>query len=241
MGMYDYLVCRCPLPGIPPFAANQQYQSKSLDCEMAEYEIGDDGKLRQCGRGAFQTEFDSAPIPFDGVLEFYHSNWAVAAYGMTFTPGGEDYESVTYEATFVDGRVQQIVETEREHKQALSREVYQQVNTMFEDDKPTIIETAPEIGAEMYVLWGSIDRSLDGYPVKLVAKTSRDWAFAGPDDRIETIHPAQLGNCLFHSEADAKAQRRWEHQLWDRQTEYCNELLQTKKQESLDGIGAILD
>lgn len=231
MGMYDYVVCRYPLPGTPPFAATQQYQSKSLDCEMAEYEIGEDGKLRQSRAGAFETEFDSAPIPFHGVLAFYHGNWSSVAYGMTFTSDGEDFQSVTYEAAFVDGAVQGLVETERERKPALSREVERQLDSLFEDDKPTIDESVPEVGAQMYVLWGSIDRNLDGYPMKLVAKTSRDWAFVGPDDTIETIHPSQLGNCLFHSEADAKAQREWEYQAWDRKTEYCKELLQARNRE----------
>lgn len=232
MGMYDYLVCRHPLPATPPFVANQQYQSKSLDCRMAVYEIGDDGQLRQCGRGAFETEFDLAPIPFHGVLEFYHNNSSLTAYGMRFTPDGEDYESVTYEATFVDGIVREIVETARETKLALSRELYQQLDGLFQDDKPVIRESEPDVGAAMYVLWGSLDpRNLDGYPVKLIAKTSRDWAFVGDDDKIETIDPSQLGNCLFHSEIDAKAQRGWENQLWDRKTAYCKELLQTKRLE----------
>lgn len=229
MGMYDYIVCSYPLPGKSPFATNQQYQSKSLDCQMAVYEIGEDGQLRQYERGAFETEFDTAPIPFQGVLEFYHSNWSSAAYGMIFTPDGEDYESVTYEVTFVNGMVQKIVETERKRTPSLSREVYQRLETLFQDDKPVIDDSEPEVGTEMYVLWGSIDRNLDGYPVKLVAKTSRAWAFVGPDDKMEMIDPSQLGNCLFHSEADAKAQRSWEFRLWDRKTEYCNELLQAKK------------
>lgn len=162
---------------------------------------------------------------FDGVLEFYHSNWCAMAYGMVFTPNGEDFESVTYEAKFVDGVCKEIVETERERKPSLSREVYGQLENMFQEDGPVIDESEPEVGAEMYVLWGSIDRNLNGYPVKLVAKTSRDWAFIGRNDTIETIDPAQLGNCLFHSEADAKALRAWEHRLWDRKTEYCKDLI----------------
>lgn len=263
MGMYDYIVCRYPLPTVPPSwtTVDQQYQSKSLDCEMDIYEIRDDGSLwveeydieDQSERTKWKTEHPGEELPkelaedplsglmgcmsrvskrwvqrhFDGVIEFYHSNWCAAAYGMVFTHGGEDFESVTYEASFVGGACTEIVETERERKPSLSREVYEQMGTMFQEDKPVIDESEPEVGAEMYALWGSIDRKLDGYPVKLIAKTSRDWAFVGLNDAIETIHPSQLGNCLFHSEADAKAQRAWEHRLWDRQAEHCNELLQS--------------
>lgn len=228
MGMFDHIVCRYPLPTTPPPWAtpDHRYQSKSLGCRMAVYEIGEDGKLRQCEGGMFESEFDSEPIPFDGVLEFYHSNWSSVAYGMTFTPDGTDHESVTYEATFVDGVVKEIVETEREREPSLSREVYHSLETMFQEDKPVIDESEPEVGAVMYVLWGSFNRKLDGHSVKLIAKTSRDWAFIGQHDKIETIDPSQLGNCLFHSEADAKAQRTWEHQRWDRISAYCKKLIQ---------------
>jgi hypothetical protein len=164
---------------------------------------------------------------FEGTLEFYDSNACAGAYGMTFTPDGADYESVTYEAVFVQGALKEIVETERSREPALSITVYHQLDGMFEADKPTIDTSEPEVGAEMYVLWGSIDRKLNGYPVKLVAKTARDWAFAGRHDEIETIPPWQLGSCLFHTEADAKAQRTWQHRLWDRKTEYCKQLLES--------------
>lgn len=232
MGMYDCIICRYPLPTKPPSWAaddDQRYQSKSLDCMGATYEIGADGKLRQCEAGFFEAEFDASPIRFHGVLEFYDSNWGSVAYGMTFTPDGADYESVTYAARFVDGTVEEITETERERKPALSLEVYDQVNTLFQEDRPVIDVSEPEVGSEMYALWGSINRNLDGYPVKLIAKTSHDWAFVGPGDKIETIDPSQLGNCLFHSEADAKAQRGWEHRVLDRQTEYCKNLLERLK------------
>lgn len=168
---------------------------------------------------------------FDGVIEFYDSNACAGAYGMTFTPDGADHENVTYEATFVDGVATKIVETERSREPSLSREVYQQLHGMFEEDKPVIDLSEPEVGAEMYVLWGSIDRNREGYPAKLIAKTSRDWAFTTEKDEIETIDPHQLGNCLFHSEADAKAQRGWEHSVWDRKTEYCKQLLQNSRRD----------
>jgi hypothetical protein len=123
-----------------------------------------------------------------------------------------------------DGAVTKIIETEREREPSLSRDFYHQLESMFQDDKPVIDLSDPEVGAEMYVLWGSIDRKLDGYPAKLTAKTSRDWAFTVRNQKIETIDPHQLGNCLFHSEADAKAQRTWEHRLWDRKTQYCKDV-----------------
>ena len=232
MGMYDHIVCRYPLPTTPPLFTNDNdhtYQTKSLDCRLATYEITEDGRVRRCSGRMRESEFDSQPLDFNGVIEFYSCNGSVVAYGLTFTPDGSDYESVTYEATFVDGAVQKIVETEREREPALAREVYHQLEGMFQEDRPVIDLSEPEIGAEMYVLWGSLKRKLDGYPAKLIAKTSRRWTFVGRHDKTETIDSSQLGNCLFHTEADAKAQRTWEWQLWDRKREYGEKMLQTKK------------
>jgi hypothetical protein len=176
---------------------------------------------------------------FHGVIEFYDSNWCASAYGMTFTPDGADHERVTYEVTFVDGVVTKIVETERSCEPSLSSDTYHQLDAMFQEDKPEIDLSEPEVGTEMYVLWGSIDRDKDGYPAKLTAKARRDWAFTVKNDKIETIDPSQLGNCLFHSEADAKAQRTWKHQVWDRKAEYCKELLRLRHQDHLLGIRQI--
>lgn len=265
MGMYDYIVCRYPLPTVVPEfikSNDHHYQSKSLDCRMDVYEIRDDGTLwleeydveDQSEHAKWKAAHPGEKLPkeladdpisalagcmsrvnkrwvqqrFSGVIEFYDSNWCASAYEIDFTPDGSDHEGVTYEATFLDGAVVKIEETERSREPSLSVGVYHQLDSMFQEDEPVIDTAEPGVGAEMYVLWGSINRNLDGYTAKLVAKTSRDWAFVGRHEKIETIDPCQLGNCLFHSESDAKARRSWEHQLWDRKTEYCKELLRAK-------------
>jgi hypothetical protein len=264
MGMYDYVICRYPLPTLPPAfvkSGDHQYQSKSLDCQMALYEIRDNGTLwledydieDQSDLAKWKTAHPGEELPkeltdhplsglagcmsrvnrrwvqipsFNGTVEFYDGNACVGAYGHSFTPNGEDREWVCYEAVFVNGALQQIRETEREHEPALSSEVYHKLDDMFPGDGPVIDMSEPEVGAEMYVLWDSIDRNRQGYPAKLIAKTERDWAFSVEHGKIETIDPHQLGNCLFHSEVDAKAQRSWEHLVWDRKTEYCKGLIQ---------------
>lgn len=237
MGMYDYVVCRYPLPTAPPFWAtpDQQYQSKSLQCRMDVYEIRDDGTLwiedydieDQSERARWKTAHPGQTLPkeltdgplsvlagcmsrvnkrwvqqcFHGVVEFYHSNWCSVAYGIVFTPDGADHESVTYEATFVDGVVTGIIETEREREPSLSREVYRQLDDMFEEDKPLIDLSEPEIGAQMYVLWGSVNLGLDGYPAKLIAKTKRDWAFVL---RLRQGGGGQMPTCaLFEADGGA--------------------------------------
>jgi len=264
--MYDHIVCRYPLPTVPPAWAtpDYQYQTKSLGCRMDLYEIRDDGTLwieeydteDHSERAKWKAEHPNEELPqeladnplsgfvgcmsrvnkrwvqqrFHGVLEFYHSNWSSMSYGMTFTPDGCDHEGVTYEATFVDGILTTIVETECTREASLSSDIYHSLENMFQEDTPEIDKSEPEIGAEMYVLWGSINRDLSrGYPVRLIAKTAKDWAFEGHHNKIETIDPHQLGNCLFHSKADAEAQRTWEFQVWDRKTEYCKQLIQSNQ------------
>lgn len=45
MGMFDNLRCKFPLPGVMPAAGDLQFQTKSLDCLMDDFEIREDGSL----------------------------------------------------------------------------------------------------------------------------------------------------------------------------------------------------
>ena len=107
MGMYDLVICRYPLPGTPPdFCASldHQYQSKSLDCVMATHEITEAGELQQVGPGFLEKQDQPETVHFSGVLKFYDGNSTASAYGVSFTPNGEDREWVAYEATFLSDR-----------------------------------------------------------------------------------------------------------------------------------------
>ncbi len=153
MGMYDEIVCNYPLPTQSPFAI---YQTKSLDCMMGTYEIAEDGRLFQTD-GTFTGKLDPPElVELTGVVEFYNSNFAACAFGQTFTRDGEDFESVTYEATFHDGKVTAIVEIERERTPALSSEFYRQADVEIDKDAPQIDETEPEVGATLWRLWGGL-------------------------------------------------------------------------------------
>ena len=225
MGMFDYIICRYPLSGTPPdFCANKdhQYQTKSLDCALALYEITETGELRQVGPGAYQKLSKSKLVAFHGVLEFHDSNATAAAFGVSFTPNGEDCEWVAYKASFVDGTVQTIVEVEREREPALAMHLVAEIDAKFDKDKPQVTMTEPEIEQAMYLQWGG---STKGYPVTLLAKTQREWAVADENGRIETLRPSDLGRVLFHSQEESDRAKAWREKTQELKSAYAKSLL----------------
>lgn len=219
MGMFDDIICSYPLPTESPFAA---YQSKSLGCEMALYEITSDGRLVQT-HGTFGTLDKPEDVPFTGVLEFYNANSCASAFGHLFTRNGEDFESVTYEAAFVSGKVTQIIETARERTPSLSSAFYRQADKVIDQDQPQIDTTEPEVGAELWRLWGGHDST--SYPVTLLAKTEIEWALRDDKGRIEKEYPSQLGNILFRTKEDAETAKWWRKEGWERKTQWCADRL----------------
>lgn len=111
MGMFDYVKCSAPLPGEPPafVGPGHRFQTKDLDCTLAEYEITADGRMVLSGR--------EDAIDFDGDVNFYDTNCVGASInqdGMVhFTEDGEDAEFVEYVARFADGRLTGIEEVDR--------------------------------------------------------------------------------------------------------------------------------
>jgi hypothetical protein len=225
MGMYDHIICRYPLPGEPPsFCAGKgnRFQSKSLDCFMATYEITEAGELLQTGNMYGDLEKPET-VAFHGVLEFYDSNWAALAFGVRFTASGEDFESVTYEATFVNGKVQSIAETEREREPALARSVLDEIDALFDKGEPEVTMTEPEAGQPMYLQWGG---SIEGYPVTFLAKTQVNWAVADERGEIDKLHPFDLGRLLFHSKEESDRVKAWSEKAREQKIAYAKRLLE---------------
>lgn len=220
--MYDEITCSYSLPTESPFVV---YQTKSLDCRMATYEITADGHLFLTAE-AFGRMDKPEAVPLTGIVEFYNSNGCASAFGHEFTRDGEDFESVTYEATFVNGNVTQIVETGREREVALSSEFYRQADAVIDKDAPQIDETDPEIGAELWRLWGG--DFTPAYPVILVVKTEQEWALTDAKGSIEKGHSGDIGNILFRTKEDAEKAGRWRKESWARKTQWCNERLAEK-------------
>jgi hypothetical protein len=223
MGMYDEIICNYALPTRSPFAI---YQTKSLDCLMATYEITEHGRLVQTST-AFQKLEKPEFVNHTGVIKFYNSNASASAFGQVFTRSGEDFESVTYEADFHNGEIAGSVrETERERRPALSLEFYHEADTVIDKDAPKIDETQPEVGAQLWRLWGGHDST--PYAVTLVIKTDREWALTDDKGHIEKAHESDIGNILFNSKDDAEASGRWRKESWKRKTQWCADRLAEK-------------
>ena len=225
MGMYDYIVCRYPLPGTPPdFCASKdhQYQSKDLDCSLAVYEISEAGELRQVDSGASAKLSEPRPVAFHGVLQFYDGNVTACAFGASFTQNGEDSEWVAYEASFVNGTVQTINEVERERQPALAQHLLREIDAKFDKDKPQVTMTEPENGQGMYLQWGG---STKGFPVTFLAKTQREWAVAEENGRIQKLRPSDLGRVLFHSQEESDRTKAWREKTEELKRAYVKSLL----------------
>lgn len=222
MGMYDEVKCDYPLPTESLF---EIYQTKSLDCVMATYEITTDGRLLQTAE-MFGTLDKPESVSLTGIIEFYNSNVCASAFGHLFTRNGEDFESVTYEATFDKGVVTKIVETERIREPALSSASYREADEVIDKDAPEIDETEPEVGMQLWRLWGGFDPK--PYPVTLAIKTDMEWGLTDEKGRIETAHSSDLGRILFRTKEDAEAMGRWRKESWERKTQWCKERLAEK-------------
>lgn len=236
MGMFDEVLCSAKLPGQPPafvVATGFRFQTKDLDCELATYEITEDGRL-VCRDGGWLEEDGKGPVDFTGDLEFYQSNWVAVSNGIDFTRDGEDYESVTYTARFIDGRLQQIVETWRERKPALP-----QSDLHFGKSKPTaedvarFLERRAEslVGRQMFLLLGGKEPS-EGEHVEVIAEGPHAWVLRFPDGDFRIEHRAMRDHLLFDSfeaaathYAEQKAQR-------DRESEYYVAKLKAKESPS---------
>jgi hypothetical protein len=222
MGMYDEIKCGYPLPTESPF---ESFQTKSLDCVMAAYEITADGRLLQTAE-MFGKLDKPEDVPFTGIIEFYNSNACASAFGHLFTSNGEDYESVEYEATFDKGVVTKIVETEHIRKVALSREFYHEADKVIDKEAPEIDETEPDVGMQLWRLWGGFDSK--PYAVTLAIKTAVEWGLTDERGRIEQAHPSDLGRILFRTKEDADVAGRWRKEGSERKTQWCRERLAEK-------------
>lgn len=111
MGLYDTIVCHCLLPGTPPIfvKSGHEFQTKSLESMMDLYQITSDGLF---------VKADSI-VDYHGDIYFYTTNLRASdGKGNFYTSDGSDYEWVCYRARISYGRVDSIIEVERERDPA---------------------------------------------------------------------------------------------------------------------------
>jgi len=236
MGMFDNIKCHAPLPGTPPSfvdGPDHLFQTKDLDCELAVYEITDDGRLFQTGKSCYADEMAAEPIAYHGTIEFYDGNLSGYSDGYNFTSKGQDYESVTYLATFDHGRLIGIEETEREQKPALPMRLFHERHAPSDEEiaSQKARDSQPLVGRTLWVEKGGLTRER-GYAVEVVAESDRQFVVRNlPLDAnrgkvvfygdFEVFERQSLDRIVFDSEANADEA----HAGWERvRTERSNRL-----------------
>lgn len=86
MGMYDQLRTKRIMPD--GFQMDDWYQTKSMECLLTDYEIGEDGLLYEID--------DSEPYPRGKIMLNYTGE-------IVFYASGKDYR-----ATFIDGKLEHL-------------------------------------------------------------------------------------------------------------------------------------
>jgi hypothetical protein len=96
VGMFDNVKCSAPLP--EPSMQDRTFQTKSLDCELADYEITKDGELWKVG-GYFH-EGERERVELHGDVTF--CDWE------TENPRPPYGELVYFTARFTEGKLSRI-------------------------------------------------------------------------------------------------------------------------------------
>lgn len=104
MGMFDTITCEAPLPG----PASSDFQTKSLECEMATYRIAADGQLWEDDAGFYRSGEGVPPVPVPLAL-----TGEIRFYGRTkqYPDAGE---RVVYSAYFVRGKLKELHRIDKE-------------------------------------------------------------------------------------------------------------------------------
>lgn len=203
MGMFDYIVCNMPLPGIIPtwYKDGHQFQTKDTPEQyLKTYTIDADGTI---------SGPDAETI--HGTIEFYCSNQCGGWGGIAYTTNGEDAEDVSYTATVDRGRVTSIVQDQYTRGPAIKpRPRGEDLPTKEEIDAHNAKYAGPWVGRTIYVLWGGSER---GYRAEIVAENDSKVSWRTIDEdryhkpgELETHHKS-FGTTMFLTEEDAFAHK----------------------------------
>jgi hypothetical protein len=213
MGMFDYVYCEHPLPG-EPLELLDEFQTKCLDCTMAEIIITEGGKLtirQTLNPLGCDVEKKIEYLDYTGTIEFYGSNCVASGPSGRYTKHGEDFESATFEATFEEGRLTNIEQTGYERKPCLSskemppHDSYKKGSELEEDDS--------YLGQTLYVCWGGFGKAENrGYEAEVVYETDIQLCVKkgkGPrihrPGELEILDRFQIGNTIYKSLEEAQA------------------------------------
>jgi hypothetical protein len=215
MGMFDIIVSEYPLT-----VNMQNFQTKDLDCTLAEYKIDKDGNL-------FLTCFDGSPDikqDFTGTINFYQSTISASGPGL-YTSNGEDYESVEYEANFLEGKLTYIEMVEWKIGPALK-------SSQMSHYRSSIQPKTYKEKDKVYVMWGGSESGK--YCTVLAADDDPRGKYCMKYDKPDQlskgmflIHKGSEGNLIFDSEEQALQERDNRTNNWKMQEkayeDYCEE------------------
>jgi len=202
MGMFDWVHCDYPLPG-EQLEFVEEFQTKSLDCQMHDITIDADGNL--VGRSYFT-----------GLIEFYGSNVCAAGPAGVYTRTGDDYESTTYEATFVDGKLTEIKQVGYERKPALASSEMRHMQDMRLGSE--LNEDDSFINQKLFVLWGGTPVE-KGYYVEVVYETDKQLCVKHEDGHVQLLDRWSIGNTIFKDQEEAQADKEHRKAEMDKEKE----------------------
>ena len=205
--MFDYIKCEMELPGTIRF---DEYQTKDLDCTMAEYVIRADGTI-----DGFED--------WTGEIDFYNSNVSAGAFGHSFVKEGNEYKGVEFRATVHNGTVIKIDLLEESREPALSRDDYHRCSKEVPELQVEINEEPFSLGQGAWLQYGGDDV---GRAVKVIHLNSRRVVLE--DEKEEIYNERYPSHLLFHTEKDASAEKFARTETWRLRTEWCKRLLDSR-------------
>jgi hypothetical protein len=206
MGMFDYLKCDYHLPG-EKVELVDEFQTKAFDCTLATMLITEEGRIVVINDPESRRLGTAEDVDhYTGTVAFYGSNVVASGPSGHYTRNGEDSEYVCFEATFVDGQLTEIEQTEYERHPVLSSkempswDSYRKGSELNEEDS--------FLGQTLFVCWGgfgSIEDEDRGYEAEVVYETDKELCLKKKSGTLELVDRHQIGNCLFKDFDEAKA------------------------------------
>lgn len=211
MGLFDYVVCKYPLPNSPSgVIQNADFQTKDLDCTMNRFVLTADGVL---------TNDEGHLVTVTVDLNIYCSN-VVASGPGTYTANGEDEEWAEYNIHLFDGRVQSIDTVSTGRRPALKAADHRDHRTEAEISEQGAIEqraqdyiSSPDlIGKPICLWWGGQET---GELKEVLFRRNGEFIVAG-EFGLETLKQFQAGSTVFASLDDGKRWNEIQRNAWAR-------------------------
>lgn len=230
--MFDEVICNYPLPEKPPafIKPDHRFQTKSFDCYMDTYIISKDGKLsKKHNKYMYHEDEDNLDVTkledtdedHTGEVFFYTSNIHGSGPAI-YTSNGEDYESVTYKAIFINGKLSSIIESERDIGPAfpIAKMRIETLGDVKDEDtkernrkrQEKIDESA--LGKKLYLLYGGTDK---GHYATVVAETDTEMCLKDEETgKLKVEYKSFRNHIIWDTKEEAHAEREDSKSKWEK-------------------------